>query len=172
MYEGEGQTWYFTILTYAAGPFFSSRTMSLSNTWGNIKHSHPRRLIRNHPYRGVCTTRGKRPTKASSSSPQLRRGWLNWILRVSRNSIIRGSWIFLSQTVRPLIEILSLINPSPNYIMGDATRIQHGAARRILGCREKTIPDEYGPPRAKALQLSDNTGLDACEYGLRIHKQS
>ena len=92
-----------------------------------------RRLIRNHPYRGVSTTRGKRPTKASSSSPHLRRGWLNWILRVSRNSIIRSSWIFLSQTVRPLIEILSLINPSPNYIMGDATRIQHGAARRILG---------------------------------------
>jgi hypothetical protein len=31
---------------------------------------------------------------------------------------------------RPLIEILCPMNPPPNYIMYEATRIQHGAARR------------------------------------------
>ena len=40
---------------------------------------------------------------------------------------------FLSQAARPLIEIFCPMNPPPNYILDDATRIQHGAARRILG---------------------------------------
>ena len=44
-----------------------------------------------------------------------------------------GKLDFLSQAARPLIEILCPMNPPPNYILDEATRIQHGAARRILG---------------------------------------
>ena len=44
-----------------------------------------------------------------------------------------GKLDFLSQATRPLIEILCPMNPPPNYIMDEATKIQHGAARRILG---------------------------------------
>ena len=40
---------------------------------------------------------------------------------------------FLSHAARPLIESLCPMNPPPNYILDDATKIQHGAARRILG---------------------------------------
>ena len=44
-----------------------------------------------------------------------------------------GKLDFLSQAARPLIKILCPMNPPPNYILDEATRIQHGAARRILG---------------------------------------
>ena len=44
-----------------------------------------------------------------------------------------GKLDFLSQAARPLIEILCPMNPPPNYILDKATRIQHGAARRVLG---------------------------------------
>lgn len=39
---------------------------------------------------------------------------------------------FLSQTSRPLIEILCPMNPLPKYIMDETTRIQHRATRRRL----------------------------------------
>ena len=44
-----------------------------------------------------------------------------------------GKLDFLSQAARPLIEIFCPMNPPPNYILDDAIRIQHKAARRILG---------------------------------------
>ena len=44
-----------------------------------------------------------------------------------------GKLDFLSQAARPLIKILCPMNPPPNYILDEATRIQHGAARIILG---------------------------------------
>ena len=44
-----------------------------------------------------------------------------------------GKLDFLSQAVRPLIEILCSMNPPSNYILDEATRIQHGAAKMILG---------------------------------------
>ena len=44
-----------------------------------------------------------------------------------------GKLDFLSQAAMPLIEIFCPMNPPPNYILDEATKIQHGAARRILG---------------------------------------
>ena len=44
-----------------------------------------------------------------------------------------GKLDFLSQAARPLIEILCPMNPPPNYILDEATGIQYGTARRILG---------------------------------------
>ena len=39
-----------------------------------------------------------------------------------------GKLDFLSQAARPLIEFLCPMNPPPNHIMDNATKIQHGAA--------------------------------------------
>ena len=44
-----------------------------------------------------------------------------------------GKLDFLSQAAMSLIEFFCSMNPPPNYILDDATKIQHGAARRILG---------------------------------------
>lgn len=44
-----------------------------------------------------------------------------------------GKLDFLSQAARPLMEILCPMTPPPNYILDEATRTQHAAARRILG---------------------------------------
>ena len=91
---GVGPTWNSMILPYAARPSRSSRDTRLSNTWGSIWHPHLRKRIRNHPCRGARKKCCKRPTKASGPSPNLRSECLNWIPHVSRNSIMRESWIF------------------------------------------------------------------------------
>lgn len=44
-----------------------------------------------------------------------------------------GKLDFLSQAARPLIEVLCPTTPPPNYILDAATRIQHNAARKVLG---------------------------------------
>ena len=64
-----------------------------------------------------------------------------------------GKLDFLSHAVRPLIVILWPMNPPLNYILDEATMIQHGAARRILGW-----PSRRGSKRQFEISM-DHLGL-------------